>query len=377
MYDFRKPARQAVRRRWSAEPLEGRALLSALVAGYSADRVDVLELQPSGNDLSHNIASHELPSQVERELQAHFPGATLESAQLDPTSESPYDVHVNWRGLNLEVALSSAGQVLEIDQPVPFAELPPAMREWFAQQFPNAAIRDVVRVTDGTAVSYSVEFVSLNQKTLEVTLRIPDAAGGAVQNSAATPATPATQVSDRGPASAAVSTTSATRTETESTPPRELAARLPNRDARAEDSVASVAVRLSAATLTDSLARSARAATASATAQETVRTISSAGPLMAQALVDVLPLDMAQIERAMRQFLDDVDALLPEAPTGADVLRWTPSLAVAAMTIYGLERIVAERNRAQRLPLLAAGSSRSSWSWVLNLSSWSRSVRRM
>ncbi len=373
MYDFRKHARQAVWRRWSAEPLEGRALLSALVAEYSTDRVDVLELQPSIDELSGNIEINELPSQVAQALETHFPGATWESAEFDPTSDSPYDVRVNWRGQNLEVALSAAGQVLETDQTVSFAELPQAMRDWFAQQFPNAEIRDVDRVTDGAVVTYSVEFVSVDQKNLEVTLRSADTGGDAIQNSAVTSAP---EASDLGRASAEDSTTSSMRTETESTPPRALADRRPSRDVRTESSVVTGAIRLSVATLTDSLARSVRAATASATAPETVRAISSARPLMAQALADVLPLDMAQIERAMQQFLDDVEALLPDAPTRADVLRWTPSLAVAAMTIYGIDRLIAERNRAQRDPLLAAGSSRSTWSWVLNLSSWSHSVRR-
>lgn len=372
MYGFQKPARRAVRlRRCSAEALEGRSLLSALVAEYSVDRVDVLELRSSGDELSRNIDRHELPSQIVRELEAHFPGATWESAEVDPTSDSPYDVRLNWRGMNLEVALSSDGQVIETDQLVPLAELPQALSDWFSQQFPNAEIRDVARVTAGAAVTYTVEFVSLDQRNLEATLQLPDADGEAVQNSAVTPARGA---SDREPASDEISTTALTRTETEFTPPRELAARQPPRDARTADSVATAVVRLSAATPEDSLDRLSRPVTANATAPETVRAISSAGPLMALALADVLPVDMAQIERAMQQFLDDVDALLPVVPTSADVLRWTPSLTIAAMMIYGLERIAAERNRARRQPVLAAGSSRSTWSWVLNLSSWSHSV---
>ena len=54
----------------------------------------------------------------------------------------------------------------------------------------------------------------------------------------------------------------------------------------------------------------------------------AAGPLVTQVLAEVLPFDMAQIELAMQQFLADVDSLLPESPTSATVLRWTPPLAL-------------------------------------------------
>ena len=98
-----------MRRHWFAEPLESRALLSALVAEYSADQVDVVELRPSDEASSRNLERHELPLPVLQELETRFPGAIWESAEFDPSSESPYDVRVNWRGMNLEVALSSAG----------------------------------------------------------------------------------------------------------------------------------------------------------------------------------------------------------------------------------------------------------------------------
>ena len=82
----------------------------------------------------------------------------------------------------------------------------------------------------------------------------------------------------------------------------------------------------------------------------------------------------AQIELAMQQFLADVDSLLPESPTSAAVLRWTPPLALGVTVLYGIERLIVARFRAKRNPVLVAGAGRSTWSWVLNLSSESDSL---
>ena len=108
----------------------------------------------------------------------------------------------------------------------------------------------------------------------------------------------------------------------------------------------------------------------SAVALETVAAITPAGPRLLHALADVLPLDMAMIERALQQFLEDVDVLKQDSPAAAEVLRWTPPLAAAVLLMFGIERVASERRRAKRNPVLATASSRSTWSWVLNLSSW-------
>ncbi len=376
MYNSSRRSRCGARRRWSVEPLEVRSLLSALVVDSSVDRIDVVELVSSGDELSRDIENrNELPSQVVRELEAHFPGAIWESAEFDPGSESPYHVSVPWRGLNLEVEFSLDGQVMATAQMLPFDELPQVVQDWISQRFPDAEIRDAERLTMGSAVTYEIEFVTRDQQHLEATLRLPDRDANAAQNASATRTA---EASDPGAAAGNVPVAGQLRTDREATSLRDVTARPPQIDNRTADSQAMDLVAPSDTTRPVAPSLSARAATiragrslVSAVALETVAAITPAGPRMIHALSDVLPLDLAEIEQALQQFLEDVYALKPEAPAGAGFLRWTPPLAAAVLAMFGIERIASERRRAKRSPVLATASNRSTWSWVLNLSSWS------
>ena len=373
------------RRSCRAESLEVRALLSSLAGEFltpvvlSADFASdgpsgMIEVSLDGEDASHVIRPDELPPQVVDAVAAQFPGARLDAAAIDREGLLPqFDVKVNWLGANLELTLTATGQLIVTTQSLNATDLPEAVRNWLTIEFPGAAIRSAERVMSESTERYSIEFVTAADESLEATFHSPGNAdepaaeagsqnpggdSGRLSSSFVIDALATSQdstkrsMASRDAGECAPSTVECDPGSTKSVP---LSGRKDERGvslALAVTEIAELATPRGAATIVGDVV---------------AQTLPAAGPLVTLALTEVLPFDMELIEQALKDFLTDIDSLRPESQSSAAVARWAP-LTLGVAVLYGIQRLVIERCRAKRNPLLAAGAGRSTWSWMLNLS---------
>ena len=373
------------RRSCRAESLEVRALLSSLAGEFltpvvlSADFASdgssgMIELTPDSEDASHVIRPDELPPQVVDAVAAQFPGARLDAAAIDREGLLPqFDVKVNWLGANLELTLTATGQLIVTAQSLNATDLPEAVRNWLTIEFPGAAIRSAERVMSESTERYSIEFVTAADESLEATFHSPGNAdepaaeagsqnpggdSGRLSSSFVIDALATSQdstkrsMASRDAGECAPSTVECDPGSTKSV---SLSGRKDERGvslALAVTEIAELATRRDAATIVGAVVAQA---------------LPAAGPLVTLALTEVLPFDMELIEQALKHFLTNIDSLRPESQSSAAVASWVP-LTLGVAVLYGIERLVIERCRAKRNPLLAAGAGRSTWSWMLNLS---------
>jgi hypothetical protein len=88
--------------------------------------------------------------------------------------------------------------------------------------------------------------------------------------------------------------------------------------------------------------------------------------VVAGALADVLPVDAAAVERALREVLDQLDALaakvLPDtaAPAGAGL-----RLVAVAALVAGVQLVVVRMKTPGGGPVLVLSATNTSWSWVI------------
>jgi hypothetical protein len=406
-------------RRFSFEPLEDRSLLSGLEfpsadlaapdhnSADAPETVQVLEITPAEEadeegDSAREIAISELPEQVVSAVSARFPGARLLEAETDSDGGSlTFDVRAEWSGTEWALTISPEGDVMEIERPLASADLPQAVRDWIASNFPGASIREADLVAVRDAVSYEV-LIATATGSFEATLLVPAQEvpiPGAGLDARAISPSESPDVFDNGrPGQAtstggsaldalehlsAVSSTEPVRAAalvfvpaTAGTEPQQPPGDSPQGQAESgqepTDRV-SLTDSPSDATVRQPFAEYGAAADQTAALSATLRPIVSGIaaatwlPQVAQALGDVFPLEMAAIELGLEKFLDEVDSLA-DMLVLSETSRVTPRLLVAAAVLVGAERLITQMNKTKGGPVLNAAAGKSTWTWVLNLS---------
>lgn len=370
MRAFNSFVRQRRRARGGVEVLEERALLTTFVGPAAIEQVQVLEWKAIAADsveTAEAIAISDLPAAVLTAVNARLPQATILAAETDTADGSlRFGVRAEFQGAELIVTLSPQGDVLEVAQAVAIADLPAALNDWLAHQFPGVEIRHVERVTVDGAVSYELVIASSQQTPVEATVRlaepsssprlsIPPAASGRAVATALTADSPAVVPAESAsePSSIQHDGDDVHRAVVPAAP---VAA---NRTDNVSDPD-SAPIRAPLAT-----AQSPRPARPAETASiESL--FASRLPLVERLLSEVLPVDFATIERALQEFLDGVDSLADPLAEAGPVHRWLPLLTAAA-ALFGIERVLSDRRKTDQDVVLAT-ASRSSWTWVLKLS---------
>ncbi len=413
MSKFPKPARRR-HPRFATEALEARCLLSAFVSEFplpspttgdavssavdarardqSAERsvsdgVQVLELDSANNDsdAGHKIGVIELPEAVVLAVNSRLPGATIEAAETDVENGAPlFEVHVEFHGINLDVVFSPDGEVLAIKQPLAATALPHSLRNWMASNFSRASDFEAERVVANDLVSYELWIATPKRRTFDAMLRLADGhsprllpTSDAIIGRDAEQPYAAEQVTTRTSSARAISLASVSpkgpQTAQYDNLPANNAADKRSRDAAAinaaEDQKHSdhtIATRLAA--VSDTSGTAAQVTSFSLTNATSATRLS----LMARVLTDVLPQDLATIERGLREFLNGVNSLTDMTGEDSATRGWLPTLLTAAAALYGAAQFISERRKStQDSDLGAAGQS--SWTWVLNLSTSSDS----
>ena len=125
------------------------------------------------------VALDKLPKPVAEAVAKRFPKAEAKGASKDGAGDKTvYKVTLKEGGKNIDVSLTAAGAITQIEQEVAFKDLPKAVAETFEKKYPKAKytmIEAVITVKDGkeTLEYYEAVLETADKKTFEAEV-LPD-----------------------------------------------------------------------------------------------------------------------------------------------------------------------------------------------------------
>src|SRR5688572_1935582 len=334
-----------------AEALEGRWLLSAAAPSNSAGIVGnsppvevVGEVEPDdGDEDDAEIDASELPARVVTALNARFPGASIEEAEMDEEDgQTEYSVTAVFGGKMVEVTFAPSGTVLEVEEPVSSAALPAALREWLESEYPGAVVDEAAVITSAGEPTYELTFAQPGGEPLEATLIVRNAAAADEPSPVTTPSDIASvafsdaTVPDSAVDAAAPSETvsAAQAVQNESAAPSDEDDELAQAQHRDDEAAALPAwiVEAGQARVAEALASLALGAGAGTWLPE-----------LADAMVDVLPVNVSALEQRMQHVLGEIDqlalqSLSDKTPAGAAM-----RLAIIVSLVAGVQLLLLDR----------------------------------
>lgn len=348
------------------------------------------------------IVTSKLPIKIAAALDLRFPGAKLIDAERTMEDGTPvYEVNAEWEGQLVGVTLTTDGTIVEMEQTLTAGELPQPVLDWVRQNFPGAVIDEASLVTMIGAESYDLLIATPDQQEFQATLRVP---GAATPSASFQLSEVIAERLDSGPPAANTplglshsftpsdiagpemppepETPAATESDSAAKQPAVPDEPAPDRAApeHAESVRAFVEIDIgdtergySDPTATDASPPRVRAGQASHLVDAVrafAETVASASPIawlpqVAGVLSDVLPMDVAAVERGLQQLLDEIDSLAEDVVANTAVSSAALRLAVIASLITGAELVFLDSKKNNREPVLESNAANSSWSWVL------------
>ncbi len=377
----------------------------------SRDVVQVVEFKLADNELEDEFtfAIRELPDAVVSAVMDRFPGARLLAGELDnDDGERHFDVSAELGGTEFSITLAPDGEILEVDQSLRTADLPQPVRDWIERNYPGASIRDAELSAIGNAVSYEVSFDTSTQQAFEATLQFaagqstgpvadtidqgipvismplnfnPQQLGDITtsgHSSQAGPDSPVpidtkSPIGITDPASVPTASSSvlqqaqsATRIAESTTNPA-AAGELASTDDLANLNSVEATKAIPDTNTTDQipigLAMLPPAVSFLARATPAVWI-----PQFAAALENVFALDIDAIELSLQEFLSEIDSFAEQVVLDSVSSRLTPGILFTALVVTGAERLLSEIKKRKMDPVLAKPEGKSTWTWVMGLS---------
>jgi hypothetical protein len=115
-----------------------------------------------------------LPQAVVQAVKTRFPDARMKSAGKETEAgQTVFEVTITNKGQNIDVTLSPAGTIVEIEKQIQASDLPRAVTEALQQKYPGARyeiIEEIIKVKDGKECLeyYEVLLQTAQKKKLEV-----------------------------------------------------------------------------------------------------------------------------------------------------------------------------------------------------------------
>ncbi len=125
------------------------------------------------------VELNKLPKPVAEAVAKRFPKAEAKSASRDGEGDkATYEVTLKENGKNIDVSLTAAGAITQIEQEVAFKDLPKGVAETFEKKYPKATykiIEAVINVKEGKEVLeyYEAVLTTADKKTFEAEV-LPD-----------------------------------------------------------------------------------------------------------------------------------------------------------------------------------------------------------
>jgi uncharacterized membrane protein YkoI len=121
------------------------------------------------------IALDKVPQSVMQAVKDKFADAKIDSASKEEEDgKTTYEIELIHDGHEIDVTLSAAGKILEIEKEIKTADLPKAVSDAVKAKYPKGTIRKAEEVTAGEKKTYEVVVRLTDDENVEVKL---DSAG--------------------------------------------------------------------------------------------------------------------------------------------------------------------------------------------------------
>jgi len=121
------------------------------------------------------IPLKDVPKAALDAVKAKFPGAELTGAEKETENgKTTYEVALKDKGQNVDVAVTAAGKILEIEKEIAAKDLPKAVSAALEAKYPKATIKKAEAITEfkeaGEEHAFEVVVVKTDKKSVEVKL---------------------------------------------------------------------------------------------------------------------------------------------------------------------------------------------------------------
>jgi uncharacterized membrane protein YkoI len=122
-------------------------------------------------DDDEEVPLNKLPKAVTDAVKKRFPKAKLISAEKQKEDgKTLYEVSIEVGQTEIEVTLTPEGKIIEIEKEIAVKDLPKAVKATLGKKYPKSTIESAAEITRGKVVTYGVEIVTKDKKTIEVEL---------------------------------------------------------------------------------------------------------------------------------------------------------------------------------------------------------------
>jgi hypothetical protein len=334
--------------------------------------VQVLEVE-SEDDVENEeveVAPSQLPADVLNALAARFPTAEVIEAELDTESGAPeWDVIARLNGGLVEITFTPGGDVVETEQSLTIDDLPREVRDWARRKYPGWRIEEATLVSNAGGESYDLVVADpAGRQQLEATVRVQDArtSGGEEALAGRDAKTRGSESGERAAAvePAAPNAPAESVAAASSAPENSAVASSPPADNESEPAQDDEA----AADTQEELIEDGPGNGFGAALHALVAGAAQASwvPQVAGVLSDVLPVEVAVLERRLRGILEEAESFAQRAARGQALVGGSAVRLVVAVALAAVVQLLTpdpRRRRGGRAVVFNASSS--TWGWVL------------
>lgn len=141
------------------------AVLATAFVALSVAAMLRAEVEDS-EDANAKMTRADLPAAVLAAFQQAYPKADIAGVDKDTDSTGVvYEIESTEHGTNRTVVYTGAGALLEVEEAIALADLPPAAQKYMKAEYPKSEVAAAERATRGDAVTYEVLLESGENRT--------------------------------------------------------------------------------------------------------------------------------------------------------------------------------------------------------------------
>lgn len=104
------------------------------------------------------ISMKTAPPAVREAFEKQFPQARVLGVSEEKAPEGMlYEVESEWRGRHYDVTYKAGGALVSVEETIPMSEVPPAVAAALKKEFPSAKVVRAEKITEGGVLSYEFQ----------------------------------------------------------------------------------------------------------------------------------------------------------------------------------------------------------------------------
>jgi len=112
---------------------------------------------PAAQD-EKKISMKTAPPAVREAFEKQFPQARVLGVSEEKAPEGMlYEVESEWRGRHYDVTYKAGGALVSVEETIPMSEVPPAVAAALKKEFPSAKVVRAEKITEGGVLSYEFQ----------------------------------------------------------------------------------------------------------------------------------------------------------------------------------------------------------------------------